>query len=214
MDIFSNLETFSKKVNLIYAQAIDDYHIVDSTDHSVRNPFAAGTLENLLYLKCWIDTMQWHVEDDIRSPEINPEHALKLKRQIDKLNQDRTNKVEQVDAWLSLRFQDVRILQDARVNTESPAWAIDRLSILALKIYHMKLETFRAGTSGHHRLACKEKLSVLAEQQGDLLLSINELLQDIANGKKIMKVYRQMKMYNDPELNPVLYNLSPSNPRQ
>jgi hypothetical protein len=203
---FSELNVFTEDAMLIFKRAIDDYHLYDSIDEQIRNPYPAETISNLLYLKCWIDTVQWHVEDEIRNPDIDPVEALVFKRRIDKLNQDRTNKVEQLDDYFLSRFNKVQTAQQARVNTESPAWALDRLSILALKIYHMAAETNRTDASPDHLQRCSNKLAVLQEQLKDLSLSINELLQDISFGKKRMKVYRQMKMYNDATLNPVLYN--------
>lgn len=203
--LFSELNVFSEHAMLIFKRAIDDYHLYDSIDEHIRNPYPPETISNLLYLKCWIDTVQWHVEDEIRNPEIDPAEALVFKRRIDKLNQDRTNKVEQLDDYFLSRFNNVQTAGQARVNTESPAWALDRLSILALKIYHMAVETSRTDAAPDHLQRCSNKLAVLQEQLKDLSLSINELLQDISHGKKHMKVYRQMKMYNDATLNPVLY---------
>jgi hypothetical protein len=159
-----------------------------------------------LYLKCWIDTVQWHFEDIIRNPHIDPTEALDLKRRIDRSNQDRTDLVEQIDSHFRQQYADVQVLPDARLNTESPAWAVDRLSILALKIYHMHEQTCRQDASEEHRQRCQQKLDVLLEQQRDLSTAIDQLLDDIAEGRKYMKVYRQMKMYNDPATNPILYN--------
>ena len=183
---------FTSKSNRIFAQVIDDYHRCDDVDAPVRNPYANGSIEYLLYLKNWIDTVQWHLEDIIRDPNIDPVEALKIKRRIDRSNQERTDMVEYIDSYFLDLYKDVRVAADATVNTESPAWAIDRLSILALKIYQMEQEGGR-------------KLDVLRQQQVDLSGAIDALLDDIAAGRKYMKVYKQMKMYNDPELNPVLY---------
>ena len=190
----------------IFNQAIADYHIKDNIDTPINNPFAEGTIENRLYLKCWIDTVQWHFEDIIRDPQINPAEALVLKRRIDKSNQDRTDLVEQIDSYFREVYKDVKVQDDARINTESPAWAVDRLSILALKIYHMKEQVERPEASAEHKAKCQAKLNVLLEQQVDLSTAIDQLLEDIEAGRKYMKVYRQMKMYNDPSTNPVLYN--------
>jgi hypothetical protein len=208
MGIFRDLRKFSEQVNLIYEKAIDDYHLQHSIHPSMLNPYDNGEIENLFYSKCWTDTIQWHVEDEIRNPYIQPEQALKLKRCIDRLNQERTDKVELIDHYFFLKYSSVKVAASVSMNTESPAWALDRLSILALKIYHMKAETERTDAIPEHIATCSQKLSVLCEQQNDLLRSINELLQDISGGRKHMKVYRQMKMYNDPALNPVLYNSS------
>lgn len=195
----------STTANSIFQRAIEDYHVHDAIDHPISNPYPSDSLEHLLYLKCWIDTVQWHMEDVVRNPEIDPKEGLYWKRRIDKQNQVRTDTVEYIDSYYLQKFADVKPLADAKINTESPAWAIDRLSILALKIYHMRLETLRTDVDQAHIDVCREKLDVLLEQQKDLSQSIDELLEDIAAGRKYMKVYKQMKMYNDPNLNPVLY---------
>ena len=196
---------FTSKSNRIFAQVIDDYHRCDDVDAPVLNPYANGTSEYLLYLKNWIDTVQWHLEDIIRDPNIDPVEALKIKRRIDRSNQERTDMVEYIDSYFLDLYKDVRVAADATVNTESPAWAIDRLSILALKIYHMEQEVRREDVSQKHIEECGRKLDVLRQQQVDRSGAIDALLDDIAAGRKYMKVYKQMKMYNDPELNPVLY---------
>ncbi len=197
--------SFTQDSNRIFNQAIHDYHVKDNIDTPICNPFDEGTIENRLYLKCWIDTVQWHFEDIIRDPEIDPVEALALKRRIDKSNQDRTDLVEQIDSYFRELYKEVKVDVDARINTESPAWAVDRLSILALKIYHMKEQAERTDATPEHVAKCKAKLSVLLEQQKDLSTAIDQLLEDIAAGRKYMKVYRQMKMYNDVDTNPVLY---------
>ena len=197
----------SSTCNSIFLQSIKDYHLQNNVDAPMINLFEKGTLEYLLYLKNYIDTVQWHLEDIVRNPQIDPVQGLELKRRIDKSNQERTDLVEQVDDYFLEHYATVIPLDDATINTESPAWAIDRLSILVLKIYHMEEEVNREGASATHRAACSSKLNVLRTQQSDLSQSIDELLFDILSGKKKMKVYRQMKMYNDPTLNPVLYNL-------
>ncbi|MBO6287817.1 MAG: DUF4254 domain-containing protein [Prevotella sp.] len=198
--------TFTQLSNPIFVQAINDYHLTDNIDTPINNPYPEGSIENRLYLKCWIDTVQWHFEDIIRDPQIDPAEALVLKRRIDKSNQDRTDLVEQIDTYFREKYADVRVLPDARINTESPAWAVDRLSILALKIYHMREQAERPDASADHRAKCQAKLGVLLEQQVDLSTAIDQLLEDIEAGRKYMKVYRQMKMYNDPATNPVLYS--------
>ena len=197
--------SFTQDSNRIFNQAIHDYHVKDNIATPICNPFDEGTIENRLYLKCWIDTVQWHFEDIIRDPEIDPGEALALKRRIDKSNQDRTDLVEQIDSYFRELYKEVKVDADARINTESPAWAVDRLSILALKIYHMKEQAERTDATPEHVAKCKAKLSVLLEQQKDLSTAIDQLLEDIAAGRKYMKVYRQMKMYNDVDTNPVLY---------
>ena len=196
---------FTSKSNRIFAQVIDDYHRCDDVDAPVRNPYTNGSIEYLLYLKNWIDTVQWHLEDIIRDPNIDPVEALKIKRRIDRSNQERTDMVEYIDSYFLDKFKDVAIESGAKINTESPAWAIDRLSILALKIYHMAQEVKRTDVSAKHVEECRRKLDILLQQRTDLTTAIEELLADMAAGHKYMKVYKQMKMYNDPELNPVLY---------
>ncbi|MDR2087287.1 MAG: DUF4254 domain-containing protein [Dysgonamonadaceae bacterium] len=189
----------------IFEKSIEDYHLLDDVDATVSNPFPFQSLEYYLYLKNRIDTVQWHLEDIIRNPDIDAVKALEIKRRIDQSNQDRTDLVERIDSYFLDKYKAVAIHPDATINTESPAWAIDRLSILALKIYHMRLETERKDTDKTHLESVASKLNVLLEQQKDLSEAIDQLLHDIESGKKYMKVYRQMKMYNDPELNPVLY---------
>jgi len=196
----------SDSANRIFEAAIKDYHVHDEIDFPIQNPYPPERIEHLLYLKCWIDTVQWHMEDEIRDPKIRPEDALKWKRRIDQSNQDRTDTVEYIDSYFLNKYNNINPKPGAKINTESLAWAIDRLSILALKIYHMRLETLREDADRAHQDACQAKLAVLTEQQKDLSTSIDELLNDIMEGRKIMKVYKQMKMYNDPSLNPVLYS--------
>ncbi len=196
---------FTENANRIFNEAIEAYHHWDDVDHPMENPYEAGSLDALLYHKNWIDTVQWHLEDIIRNPQIDPVEALAIKRRIDKSNQDRTDMVEYVDSYLLDKYKDVQVAADARLNTETPAWAIDRLSILALKIYHMAVETKRTDVDDAHRAACQKKLDVLLQQQVDLSRAIEELIEDIEAGRKYMKTYKQMKMYNDPALNPVLY---------
>ena len=198
----------SALANTIFQRAIVDYHVTNEIDHKIQNPFESSSLEHLLYMKCWIDTVQWHMEDVVRNPEIDPKEGLYWKRRIDESNQQRTDTVEFIDSYYLLQFQNIIPLGDAKINTESPAWAIDRLSILALKVYHMDQETTRQDAEQSHIDACQIKLNVLLDQRIDLSQSIDELLADIQTGKKYMKVYKQMKMYNDPALNPVLYQAS------
>lgn len=197
--------SFTQLCNEIFDKAIKDYHVADNVDTPINNPYECDSIENRLYLKCWIDTVQWHFEDIIRDPNIDPAAALILKRRIDRSNQDRTDLVEQIDTYFRQKYSEIKPLEEARLNTESPAWAIDRLSILALKIYHMAEQAARNDASEEHLAKCAQKLEVLKEQQVDLSTAINQLLEDIETGRKYMKVYRQMKMYNDPATNPVLY---------
>lgn len=199
---------FTDKANAIFKEVIDKYHVLDSVDQAFENPYDEKTqlLEHLLYRKSWIDTVQWHYEDIIRDPEIDPVAALALKRKIDASNQDRTDMVEYIDSYFLEKYKEVKPNADATINTESPAWGVDRLSILALKIYHMNEEATREDASQAHRDACQIKLDILLEQRVDLSTAIQQLLGDIEAGKKYMKVYKQMKMYNDEELNPVLRN--------
>ncbi|MGV3657907.1 MAG: DUF4254 domain-containing protein [Chitinophagaceae bacterium] len=195
----------SEKCISIFQQSIKDYHVKDDIDAAIENPFDAGSFDHLLYAKAWIDTVQWHLEDVIRDPQIDPVKALQFKRRIDESNQRRTDMVEYIDAYFLDQYKNVQALPEATINTESPAWAIDRLSILELKIYHMLIEATRSNASEEHRAACHQKLDVLLLQRKDLSTAINQLLQDIEAGRKCMKVYKQMKMYNDDSLNPVLY---------
>ena len=189
----------------IFNQSIEDYHLTDNVEGTIKNPFPDGSLEQLLYAKNWIDTVQWHMEDIIRDEDIDPTEALTLKRKIDSSNQKRTDLVEFIDSWFLDKYKNISPREDAKINSETPAWAVDRLSILALKIYHMNLEAQRESASEDHRKKCTDKLNVLLEQQKDLSEAIEQLLFDIENGKIKMKVYKQMKMYNDETLNPVLY---------
>lgn len=196
---------FSQFAFPVFEQSIKDYHIIDDVYQPTLNPYTKGTIEYLLYAKNWVDTVQWHYEDIIRDPNIDPAAALVLKRKIDASNQVRTDMVEYIDSYFLQKYQDVKVKPTAKINSESPAWAIDRLSILALKIYHMNEEANRAEASQEHRDKCKTKLNVLLEQRTDLSTAIDDLITDIENGDKFMKVYKQMKMYNDDDLNPVLY---------
>lgn len=196
----------SDKANKIFQEAIQTYKVKNTVDQPFENKYdkESDLLGHLLYRKCWIDTVQWAYEDIIRDPNIDPVAALTLKRKIDASNQDRTDTVEFIDSYFLDKYKDVQVKSDAKINSESPAWAIDRLSILALKIYHMAVEANREDASEAHREACQIKLNVLLEQRTDLSTAIDDLLNDISNGDKYMKVYKQMKMYNDDELNPVL----------
>lgn len=197
--------TFTQLSMPIFEKAINDYHVNDNVDTPINNPYEERCIEYYLYLKNWIDTVQWHLEDIIRDPEIDPVEALAIKRRIDKSNQDRTDLVEMIDSYFLDKYKDVKVLPDAVINTESPAWAVDRLSILELKIYHMKEQVERDDADEKHKEQCNRKLAVLMEQRKDLASAIDQLLADIEAGKKYMKVYKQMKMYNDPSTNPVLY---------
>lgn len=196
---------FSKNAWIVFNTSIEDYHVQDEVDTHINNPYQENTLERILYAKNWIDTVQWHLEDIIRDENINPVEALKIKRRIDSSNQQRTDLVEFIDSWFLNKYKDILPKETAKINTETPAWAVDRLSILALKVYHMNLEANREDASEEHRAKCLEKLNVLLLQQQDLSTSIDTLLQNIENGDVKMKVYKQMKMYNDESLNPILY---------
>lgn len=196
---------FAEKCDRIFADTTSRYHITDNVDAKFENPFEAGSIEHSLAEKNWIDAVQWHLEDIIRDPDIAPVAALALKRRIDRSNQDRTDMVEEIDTFFRSKYADVKPAADATINTESPAWALDRLSILALKIYHMECEVNRPDATPEHVAKCRNKLNVLLEQRTDLTSAIDALLDDIAAGRKYMKVYRQMKMYNDTDTNPVLY---------
>ncbi|NCC98273.1 MAG: DUF4254 domain-containing protein [Bacteroidia bacterium] len=196
---------FTSLCTEIFSLSINNYHKTDNVDASICNPYPSKSIEYYLYLKNWIDTVQWHLEDIIRDPNIEAIEALAIKRRIDKSNQDRTDLVELIDSYFLDLYKYVKHSDIATINTESPAWAIDRLSILALKIYHMKQETLRSDSSADHKTQCECKLAILNQQNVDLQTAIDQLLEDIASGRKFMKVYKQMKMYNDPELNPTLY---------
>ncbi len=197
--------SFTEECNAVFDGQIAEYHRTDNVDAPMVNPYEKGSLEYLLCLKNWIDTVQWHLEDIIRDPLISPADALVIKRRIDKSNQERTDLVEKVDDWFFERYHNVETVPGAGINTETPAWALDRLSILALKIYHMRAETLREDASQEHKDACRKKLDTLLLQRVDLSTAIEELLSELESGKKYMKLYRQMKMYNDPAMNPVLY---------
>lgn len=197
--------TFAQQCNEIFDRCVEAYHVTDDIDAPVANPFAPGTVEHTLFEKNLIDARQWHMEDVIRDPAIDPVAALELKRRIDRSNQERTDLVEEIDDYFRRKYAEVKPASDATINTETPAWAIDRLSILALKIYHMNLEANRADAAPEHRARCAGKLDVLLQQRADLSQAIDAMLADIAAGRKFMKVYKQMKMYNDTDTNPVLY---------
>ena len=197
--------SFSSSAWEIFNQSINEYHQKDDVDTPINNSFEKNTLEWLLYAKNWIDTVQWHLEDIIRDENIEPLEALKIKRRIDSSNQQRTDLVEFIDSWFLQKYENITPEPDAKINSETPAWAVDRLSILALKVYHMSLEANRSSATEEHRFNCTSKLNVLLEQKKDLSEAIDQLLFDIENGKIKMKVYKQMKMYNDETLNPVLY---------
>lgn len=196
----------SKFCNQIFEEVITDYHLKDNIDQAMQPPYKKDSFEYLLYSKCWIDNVQWHMEDLIRNPSINSEEGMRLKRRIDKSNQNRTDVVEIIDDYFFQKYANVVPIIDAKINSESPAWIIDRLSILALKIFHMKEETLREDVSITHRNSCIYKLHILESQKKDLCQSLDEFIDDIKIGHKYMKVYKQMKMYNDPALNPVFYN--------
>lgn len=200
--------SFTELAWKVFQTSVEDYHIHDHVDHPINNPYENSSLEHLLYAKNWIDTVQWHLEDIIRDENINPTEALKLKRRIDASNQQRTDLVEYIDSWFLQKYQNITPKADAKINTETVAWAIDRFSILVLKVYHMQLEASRESASEEHRANCTTKLNVLLEQKKDLSNAIDQLLKDIENGDVKIKTYKQMKMYNDESLNPILYQKS------
>jgi hypothetical protein len=199
------MKTFSNICNEIFEESTANYHIKDDIDTPINNPYELKTIEYYLYLKNWIDAVQWHLEDIIRDPKIDPAEALVIKRRIDKSNQNRTDLVELIDSYIFDKYKAIKPQADAIINTESPAWAVDRLSILVLKIYHMQQEAERTDASAEHISACRTKLNILLEQKQDLSVAIDTLLTNIEAGRILVKVYKQMKMYNDPSLNPVLY---------
>ncbi len=188
-----------------FQRSIDDYHKTDNVDTPIANPYPSGSFEALLYAKNWIDAVQWHLEDIIRLPDIDATEGIKIKRRIDKSNQDRTDLVEKVDDVFLDTFKSVIPKPGTRINSETPAWLLDRMSILMLKIYHMKEQTLRTDASAEHIAKCAAKLEVLMEQKTDMQMAFDELVEDIGSGNRRFKVYRQMKMYNDASLNPVLY---------
>lgn len=198
-----DVSSFSTHCNSLFDKVIRDYHKTDSVDAACPDPFPGNSLDSLLYQKNWIDTVQWHLEDLIRDPSIDPQEALRIKRRIDASNQERTDLVEKLDTVFYSEFSGIPLLKGATLNTETPAWAVDRLSILSLKIYHMRIESGR--TDSVKAASCREKWDILTEQRNDLSTAIDQLLTDLKSGRKFMKLYRQMKMYNDPLLNPVLY---------
>jgi len=196
----------AKQANDIFKESIKNYHKTDDINFQIQNPYSPDTINNLLYLKNWIDTVQWHLEDEIRSPHISSSELVNIKRRIDKSNQDRTDIVEKIDDWLLEEFKNIKPKENARMNSETPAWLLDRMSILQLKIYHFKEQTERKEASEEHILKANKKLEILLDQQKDLIQCFDELIDDFKKGEKFMKVYRQMKMYNDPNLNPILYS--------
>lgn len=197
--------TFSELSNKIFVDSTNYYHTMDDVNATLANPYSESTIEGSLFKKNWIDAVQWHLEDIIRDPKIDPIKALEIKRWIDRSNQERTDLVELIDSYFMTKYKDIKPQANATLNTESPAWAIDRLSILALKIYHMQQEVIRKDAAPEHLAKCQTKLDVLLDQRIDLSLAIDQLISDIESGRKYMKLYKQMKMYNDPSLNPVLY---------
>lgn len=199
------MDSISTIANEVFDRSVADYHKKDNVDAQIDNPYRSGSFEAILYSKNWVDAVQWHLEDIIRDPEIDPKEALELKRRIDRSNQVRTDMVEDIDTWMRERYKDIKVSDDATINTESPAWALDRLSILALKIWHMREQAERKDVDEAHLERSKARLEILLEQRMDLSLAIDQLLADIEAGRKYMKVYRQMKLYNDPSTNPVLY---------
>ena len=199
--------SISKTCNYIFQQVIDDYHLQNLVDANKSNPYNSSTsFEKMIYDKCWIDTIQWHLEDIIRVPDISPDEALKIKRRIDSSNQDRTDMVEELDDYFFEKYSNSSPLKLAILNTETPAWAIDRLSILALKIFHMNEEANRKSASDQHRKKCSKKLAGLLTQRENLSKAIDQLLENISKGTVIISTYKQMKMYNDDSLNPELYS--------
>lgn len=187
----------------IFCHQVEEYHRTDHVDAPCNNPYPADSFEALLWEKSWVDTVQWHLEDLVRPDDVDPVYALQLKRRIDRSNQHRTDLVERIDDHYMALFGTVTPLPNACLNTETPAWAIDRLSILALKIYHFQIEAQRG--DAEHRAKCQAKLDTLLTQRTDLTTAIDQLLDDLAAGRRRMCLYRQMKMYNDPSLNPSLY---------
>jgi hypothetical protein len=196
----------AKEINAIFRESILDYHKTDQVDAEMPKKYQDSPFGNLLYLKNWIDTVQWHLEDIIRDPKNEPSFLVAIKRRIDTSNQHRTDTVEQIDELLSEKFKNVTFQENARMNSETPAWLLDRMSILQLKIYHFKEQLERNDADETHIISVKQKLMILEIQEQDLEKCYDELIEDLGAGQKYMKLYKQMKMYNDPNLNPVFYS--------
>lgn len=196
----------AKNINEIFKLAITDYHLTDNVDAIMPQRFENEKFSSLLYLKNWIDTVQWHLEDIIRDPENDPKYLVEIKRRIDASNQHRTDTVEQIDEYLFEQLKGTKTDSTAKMNSETPAWLLDRMSILQLKIYHFEDQLKRNDLDDELRKSVSHKLAVLKIQEDDLETCFDELMEDLKSGKKYMKLYKQMKMYNDPNLNPVFYN--------
>ncbi|NCN08463.1 MAG: DUF4254 domain-containing protein [Leptospira sp.] len=192
----------AKHVVSVFQKSVIDWH---KEEKPSNNPYDPQSIDHTLYQKNQVDTIQWHIEDEIRRPDIPLEEVVALKRKIDALNQDRTDTVEKLDDFVGELVKNVTVQPGARLNSESPAWLMDRMSILELKIFHMKEQVERKDASPEHLQNCQNKLNILTEQREDLILCLDELIEDYAKGIRRFKVYRQMKMYNDKNLNPSLY---------
>ncbi len=197
------LDITSQICNKIFSKSLQAYRCA-MLDRPAEAIEGLSELERILYQKQQIDNEQWDLEDEIRNPKISSERGMELKRKIDKLNQERTDLVESLDDMIFDSMQGVDYQPNARISTETPAWAIDRLSILHIKIYRMSGEAVREDASAAHRAECRQKLVILERQLKDLSSAIDCLLEDMRNGRCQAKTYKQMKMYNDPELNPML----------
>jgi hypothetical protein len=192
------------EITALHAHTVALWHTQEIT-----NPYSG-----FLQLVCRQHTynyLLWHEEDIARSPNVGDERIATVKRAIDGYNQKRNDGIEQLDAAILQMLAEKKIepVPDARQNTETPGSAIDRLSILALRRYHMQEQADRGDAAEEHRDKARGRLKVLAEQHADLSRSLRELLEDIFAGRKRLKVYFQFKMYNDPTMNPYLYKQSP-----
>ena len=167
----------------------------------------ASDFPNLVSMQHYVNFELWHQEDMARDPDATDSKIAAVKRAIDVLNQRRNDMIEQMDQYLldELQKKKINYTSETEMNSETPGSIIDRLSINALKIYHMDEEIQRLDVTDEHRKKCSGKLSVLQDQRNDLKKSLETLLADLSSGKKRLKVYQQMKMYNDENLNPVLY---------
>ena len=197
---------FKFKVSKLIENQLDEvfkWHIkLPESDHAEVTDFLS-----LVSKQHFFNFELWHQEDMARDSDAPDSKIAAVKRTIDVLNQQRNDLIEQIDQYLLniLQKKNVQYVKDADMNSETPGSIIDRLSINALKIYHMEEETQRTDVNNDHLKKCSVKVSVLYDQRNDLKKSLDKLLYDLSIGEKQLKVYKQMKMYNDENLNPVLY---------
>ncbi len=203
----------ARKTAMIDVSAITDLHrdCTERWHHApIDNPYR-GFL-NLVCEQHQRNFLLWHEEDKARDPTASDHEIAAVKRRIDRLNQERNDWIERLDEYIlnNLAAWGVRPLPRAKLNTETPGAAIDRLSILALRIYHMEEQTQRTDVDEEHRERARAKLSILHQQHEDLSTALADLLADLFSGKRVMKIYRQFKMYNDPAYNPYLAQRRPA----